>query len=464
MHDRQSKLEGVGLKLVGIAIVGMFGAAAPVAAQQAKTPTPVPPGSMTQNVEVVAYTDIGGRPAFKLDMNHVGDKWYLYLGHYVYRGWSVVDVTDPKDPQFANFIKGPDNTQMLGVDSADGKVVASLGRIQKGDETPPGTPRVDDANKPPQTGIMIFDTTKDPVHWTTLGQFDTTGNGTHKNFYGGGKYTFLAANPTGYKGNILVIVDISDPAHPTEVSRWWVPGQKENAGEPPYEPGSNLHGPAYVIGNTAYLPYGGAGLILLDVSDVKAPKLISKLDFDPPFGGLVVHSVLPMPDRGLIFINGEAIAENCDEPLEVAAMVDIKDPAKPRLLSIFPRPVPPAGLPYANFCDKGGRSGPHNTNDHQHNPAVEKVSDLIYLTYFNGGLRIYDISDPRLPREVGYFIPPNPTKRYHTMPYNSLVNQTEEVLVDRRGYIYVTDKNQGIYVLRYTGPRKGAAKSGEATR
>jgi hypothetical protein len=27
------------------------------------------------------------------------------------------------------------------------------------------------------------------------------------------------------------------------------------------------------------------------------------------------------------------------------------------------------------------------------------------------------------------------------------------VLVDRRGYVYITNKNQGLWVLRYTGPR-----------
>ena len=32
-----------------------------------------------------------------------------------------------------------------------------------------------------------------------------------------------------------------------------------------------------------------------------------------------------------------------------------------------------------------------------------------------------------------------------------LVAQTEDVLVDTRGYIYITDKNQGLYILKYTG-------------
>jgi hypothetical protein len=45
-------------------------------------------------------------------------------------------------------------------------------------------------------------------------------------------------------------------------------------------------------------------------------------------------------------------------------------------------------------------------------------------------------------------MPPKPTKRFGLMPEDDLVIQTEDVLVDRRGYIYITDKNQGIYILR----------------
>ena len=32
-----------------------------------------------------------------------------------------------------------------------------------------------------------------------------------------------------------------------------------------------------------------------------------------------------------------------------------------------------------------------------------------------------------------------------------LVAQSEDVLVDTRGIIYVTHKNQGLWILRYTG-------------
>jgi hypothetical protein len=140
----------------------------------------------------------------------------------------------------------------------------------------------------------------------------------------------------------------------------------------------------------------------------------------------------------------------------LVGLVDIQDPTKPKLISTFPTPVPPADAPYKDFCDKGGRFGPHNTNILQHNPDVEKQGDLIYLTYFNAGLRIYDTKDARLPKEVGWFIPPAPTVRRMPAPYDKLVSQTEDVLVDTRGNIYITNKQWGLFILKYTGPGEPA--------
>ena len=112
--------------------------------------------------------------------------------------------------------------------------------------------------------------------------------------------------------------------------------------------------------------------------------------------------------------------------------------------------MPPAGEAYTDFCDKGGRFGPHNTSLEYHLPDVEKQADLIYLTYFNAGLRVFNIKDARLPKEVGWFIPPQPTKRIGPLPAK-LVNQTEDVLADTRGNIYITDKQWGLFILHYTG-------------
>jgi hypothetical protein len=136
-------------------------------------------------------------------------------------------------------------------------------------------------------------------------------------------------------------------------------------------------------------------------------------------------------------------------------MVDIKEPTKPYLASVFPTPVPPKGVPYSDFCDKGGRFGPHNTNLEYHLPDVEKQADLIYLTYFNAGLRIYDIKNPRLPKEVGWFIPPTTTKRQGTLPYDKLVSQTEDGSLPAATFI--TDKNWGSSFFAIPAPASAAS-------
>jgi hypothetical protein len=403
---------------------------------------PVPPGAVGSNVEAVGYSNLNDKPGFKMSIQEVGGRWYLYVGQLWDPGWQILDVTDPKDPKVIKEIPGPDNTATDQMEIADGKMITALAKISPGWGGEP--------DKPFDEGVLIWDL-KDPLNPQKLGQYKTGSRGTHRNGYQGGKYMHLSAIMPGYKGNIYVIVDISDPAHPVEAGRWWVPGQKE--GESPDAPaGTSMHGPAFIVGDTAYLPYGGAGMVILDIKDVTHPHKIGQRAMSPPFGANIgVHTVIPMPDRKIAWINSEAIQEDCKEPLNQASLVDIADPAKPRLMAMMPLPLPPADWPIRSFCERGGRFGPHNVNTLLHNPFVQKQGDLIYLTYFNAGLRVYDISTPTAPREVGYFLPPDPKRRYGNFPKGKLVAQSEDVLVDTRGYIYVTHKNQGLWILKYSG-------------
>jgi hypothetical protein len=160
--------------------------------------------------------------------------------------------------------------------------------------------------------------------------------------------------------------------------------------------------------------------------------------------------------------------ERCrDNGMNFAGFIDNSNLAKPRLISIFPTPVPPKNAPYKDFCDKGGRFGPHNTNQELHNPAVQKVGNLMYVAWFNAGLRVFDISDPRLVREVGYYIPPErqglpEQSGAHASP----INWSEEVAVDARGNVYLNDDKWGTFVLRFTGkePKASAAATTSAAK
>ena len=413
----------------------------------------IPTGWEASNMKPIGYSDLGGHEAFKMAIKHVGNRWFLFMGHFVANGWSVVDVTDPTNPKVVKFLPGPTPTSAGQVDlHGDLMITALQDRAGYGG----------DPNKKVVEGVLLWNIA-DPLNPEQIAWWKTGATGTHRDGYPGGKYAYLSAGMPGYKGQILVILDVSDPAHPKEAGRWWLPGQKE--GEPPLPaPIYGFHGPAFIEGTRAYLGYS-PDIVILDIADAANPKLIGKMTISPPFGtNIPVHDAMPIPGTDLVFAHAEGTGGG-DQPNGIAAcqgaeffvgLVDFKDPAKPKLISQLPTPVPPPDAPYKDFCDKGGRFGPHNTNILQHNPDVEKQANLIYLTYFNAGLRIYDISDARLPKEVGWFIPPTPTVRRMPAPYDKLVSQTEDVLVDTRGNIYISNKQWGLFILKYTGPGEPA--------
>ncbi|MER6093543.1 LVIVD repeat-containing protein [Streptomyces bluensis] len=420
----------------------------------------LPGGGYAWNVEAVGYCDMDDRPAFKMAIREVAGRWYLYTGHFWDSGWSVVDVTDPARPEVAAFVPGPADTWTLQVDLSGATMVTALEQIFPNFGGDPDAEFED--------GVLIWDI-EEPLRPKRLGRFRTGGTGTHRNHYPGGRYVHLAAGLPGHTGNIYMILDIADRRRPREAGRWWVPGQRDDeaseqggaatAAPPghgfccPTGADVSLHGPAYVAGHHAYLPYGAAGMVVLDISEVSRPTLVSTLRFSPPFHSRFgVHSVLPLPERGIAFANSENVTY-AEGAAHHNSIIDITNPAEPYLLSLFPEPVPPENAPYDDFTTRGGWRGPHNINHHQHHPDVERQGNLFYVAHFNAGLRIYDVSHVRLPREVGYFLPPEPRRRYGPMPEDRLVTQTEDVVVDRRGYIYISDKNQGVWILRYTGPR-----------
>src|SRR5256886_4235799 len=171
----------------------------------------------------------------------------------------------------------------------DGKMITALEKIAPGWGGDPVQPN--------DEGVLIW-SLADRVRPQRLGQYRTGGTGTHRNFYSGGRYMHLAAGMPGYSGNIYVIVDIGNPAKPVEAGRWWVPGQHVAGGEKPKRDVS-LHGPPYVEGSLAYLSYGEAGLVILDIADVAHPKLVGQLRFTPPllgFIGVPHRLALPAPD------------------------------------------------------------------------------------------------------------------------------------------------------------------------
>ena len=401
---------------------------------------PIPPGGIASNLEVVGFSGLNGKPgAFKIVPHQKNGKWYIYAGHSFDQGWSIIDVTDPKNPKVVKFI--PYKTPTPGVLTAQmtlhGDIMITA--IDKESKTDPA--------------IVIWDIS-DPENPRRISDWKGAEGGSHRNTYPGGKYAYLSTFAPGYqgRGHEIVILDISDPAHPTTAGVFAQPGQKQGEKLPTPAPG--FHGPANISPDGKMMTTGFTpDIVNVDITDPANPKLIGRLTMTPPFnyaGNQSVHTVLPFWDRKILFASSEASRWGCEEdPMNWAAFIDNKDPAKPRLMSLFPTPRPPKDAPYTNFCFKGGRFGPHNTVMEQHNPDVHRQGDRMYVTWFNAGIRAFDITDPYLPTEVAWFMPPERDDApKQAGPHAAPTNWMEDVTQDSRGYIYVDDDKWGIWVLR----------------
>jgi hypothetical protein len=185
--------------------------------------------------------------------------------------------------------------------------------------------------------------------------------------------------------------------------------------------------------------------------------------------GARCHTVLPLSQRPYAvfttegeryhYFNEKLIADSGCQPLNILGMVDISNPKDPQLISVFPYPEIPAEWPYENFTNIPGVGrgpfGPHNIHEPHSHPALEDRNDRLYCCYFHAGLRIYDISDPYIPKEIAYFIPPDPPTWLFNNKTGDLfpgprIGTAEDILVDNRGNIFIDTFTDGIYVLRCT--------------
>jgi hypothetical protein len=285
-------------------------------------------------------------------------------------------------------------------------------------------------------GIRTYDAT-DPSSPKLLQEFSvgTTGGGTHANFYDGGKYAYLDCgwdetlrmeSSERPFSNALMIVDLSDPANIREVSRWWVPGQKfgEEAEYKKYpfagdqSSWTGNHGGAVVPrrvedgGTIGYCGMGHFGMFVLDLTDIRNPKPIGRLSYQlEAMGGIPHHTIYPIEAgaayprlQNKVISVFESLESDCREPWHTPYVIDVSDKRDPKVVGLFPRPAAPPDAPYADFCQARGRFSSHNIQAWAA-PGVARPN-FVAMTYFDAGLRIFDISNPIEPKEIAYFVPP----------------------------------------------------------
>jgi hypothetical protein len=375
------------------------------------------------NMRLVGQSDLNGHG----DCMHVNLKdHYAFVAHMGESrvGTSVVDVSNPKEPRVVMQLETPPGTHSHKVQVVGDILLVNYERSMY---EPNATSW--------QGGLKVFDITR-PEQPREIAFLPMQGKGVHRMTFWEPPYAYMSGSDAGYLDQFLVIVDLSDPSAPREAGRWWFPGQHTQANEEmtwtPTEghggvPGAKrvaLHHPL-IRGDRAYCGWRDAGLVILDISNRARPRLVSHLDFGRDVSG-ATHTALPLPGRDILVVTDEQIAADCTGRFAQVRVVDIADEHHPKVIGEFPRPQ-------GDFCQRGGRFGPHNV--HEMRPGTLSDPNTIYLTYFNAGLRVVDVSNPGEPREVAYYVPPAPPNR------SSI--QFNDVLVGANGLIYVTDRYTG---------------------
>jgi hypothetical protein len=364
---------------------------------------------------LIGHSDLGGYGDGMQVMPH---RDALYVGHFGPSGMgtSILDISDPSRPDLVRQWPAPPGSHTHKVQVADGILVVNHELFR--------------SEGPAPVGMALYDLT-DPFEPRRIGFFDTGGRGIHRIVYEGGDSAYVSVTPAGYTGRIWMIVDVSDPTAPIEVGRWWWPGMWESGGEVPDWPKTEdrIAHHAMVWDDRAYLSMWDSGMVILDISDPGSPTRVSHIGWEE---GGHTHTCLPLPDRGLVVVTDESITEDCTGPPHMVRVVDVSDETAPYVRSICP-------VPEGDFCERGLRFGAHCL--HENRSGSYRSQKIMFATYFNAGLRVYDVSDPDRPVEIAHWIP--------DCPPGQKASQINDCFVDEDHTVYATDRvNGGVYILQ----------------
>jgi hypothetical protein len=415
----------------------------------------LPKPDFVRNMKLIGFTDQGGRPD---GVQVMVNKGHAFVGHMFSKGFSVIDVRDPRAPKPVKYVPAPNNTwtihlqthgDLLLVINARDLFAAPEFQDERTYYIGSHSDQAGEAEAAPASqrdwtaGMAVYDIAN-PAEPRRIGFMPVEGGGIHRIWYTGGRWAYVSAMLDGFTDYIFMTVDMADPTKPKEAGRYWLPGMNTAAGETPSWGENRRYGlhHAIVDGDTAYGAWRDGGLVMMDVSDRSEPKLIKHHNWSPPFGG-GTHNCLPLPDRDLLVVLDEAVLDNCEDGIKYIWMFDIREPTNPVSISTFPTPDE------ADYCKKGAHFGPHNI--HENRPDMFVSSDLIFATYQNAGIRVFDIRNAFRPTEVAAFVPPTPELLVDGRLNRAKVIQTCDVLVTRDGVIYTTDFNGGMYILEYQG-------------
>ena len=392
-----------------------------------------------KNLRLISHHDLGGygNVGEGIALQQLSDgRRVLYMAHErAPKDITAMDVTDPANPQIIIQTELP-HQEMRSNSLA---VVDDMLLVAYQVSRPRSSP----------AGMGIYDI-RNPSEPRSIGFFDTSGGtsrGTHCLWCVDGRYAHLSTGAADFTATnpkddqFYIIVDIGDPAKPTEVGRWWLPGTRVGDDVPPptrhpkVDAGFRIHNVNVYPQrpDRAYIGYIDGGIIILDISDMSRPTLISRLDYHPPLIGFT-HTVVPLFDRGLLVVSEEAVgSETCEDWPKLVWIVDASEETNPVMLSSLP-------MDQEKYCALPGRYGAHNIHENLPLPTSYVSDTMVFGTFFNAGLRVHDISNPFRPEEVAYFVP--------QVPEGAPANSINDVYVDENQLIYAVDRLKGgLYIL-----------------
>ena len=354
---------------------------------------------------------------------------------------TAIDVTDPRKPSVVAQTALPH--ERMRSNSLD--MVGDLLVIAYQTREPGMTP----------AGFEIFDVA-DPAKPKSVTFFDCSGpnsRGVHHLWWVDGEYVHMASGAPDFKprnqkdDQCYRIVDVRDVTRPREVGRWWLPGTRDTDPEPPL-PRHPQFDTGYRAHNTnvypqrpdrAYVGYIDGGACVIDIADKAHPKLLGRWDYQPPFPGFC-HTVLPLFEKNLLVVSDESIRGRGEDWPKLVWVLDAR--REDKLVPISTCPLPPVEE-YARIGN--GRFGAHNL--HENRPGGWISEDVVFGTFFNGGLRAFDVRNPYQPKEVAHFVPPSPPNS----PAQSI--QINDVHIDENAIVYAVDRIVGgLYVLEMNLP------------
>ena len=438
----------------------------------------------SKNMELVGYNDLQGRSAYQPTIHKQGNRWIAYIGHHggstmnsltgqmEDNGTSLVDVTDPKNPKYLAHIPG--DPRVAGPGESGG---AQMTRVCDGSELPRASKNKVYLLRARGTSSHEVWDVSDPAKPSRLSVVESGLRDTHKSWWEcDSGIAYLVSGAPGWRTKRMgQVYDLSDPSEPQHVRDFGLPGQQPGATGPVP---TDMHGAISTgpKGNRIYAGYGTNGNGMIEILDrdklLHGPKeptdanlespMVARLDLPPDMGA---HTTFPMlgmdvanlakwgpaiSKRDFLVIVGETTDNECHAPEEMMHIFDITMETKIFGVSTWYVPEPSG-----NFCSRGGRFGTHSTNESM-TPVFYKR--IIFVAYFNAGVRAVDVRDPYNPREIAYYIPAisdATDKRCVGTGADQkckIAIQTNNVEVDDRGYIYIVDRaNTGMHILQLTG-------------